>query len=393
MAKWRRRVSRLSGLVRMGIRRFGHRLVASRRKYAIVSIISIAIPVVLLLLVAGVSFGVADVSPHGESVDYWIEPTGTESAVTPVEGPKLGDVHAATERLTDRDDIAYATPLLLEYVTVENEEPLHILTIGVIPHPEYHDVAPVSAAALTDTENPSIVLSEPAATAASVSSGEALEVRGSESPVTVVAVEPARVPGFTQVPIGVMPLADLQALTGNDEFDSADQIAVVAPEGGERTERYFDELYPQTSVTTESRMGTPQVMEEGLPRALALAAVLTGIIAGAMLVVTSFAFEALAGSRDRTILAAVGLSARSRTALMSVDLGIVTVCGAILGIVLWIGGSFVLNLLTRWQYGVDIVSVELRVAILGLGAAVGIAILAFPALLLVDRVRFRISPR
>lgn len=381
-----RRLSRLFGLVGLGVRRYRYRLTHARRRFALVSILSIAIPVVLLLLVASVSIGVADVS-RAENVDYWIEPTGTDSAVTPIEGPKLSEVHETTERLNDRDDIEYANPVLHEFIVAENEEPVYILTIGIVPDPEYPDVTPVSATPLVDVDEPAIVLSETAATALSATTGDSLELRGIDSSVTIQAVESARVPGFAQVPIGVMPLEDLQALTGNDKYDSANQIAVVAPQADERTENYLDGLYPQTEVSGQGGMGNPTVVEEGLPHAVALAAALTGIVAGGMLIVTSFAFEILAGRREQSILAAVGLSPRSRTILLGVELGMVTICGAILGIALWIVGSVLLNSMTRWQYGVDIVSLDVRIAIVGIVTAFGIALLAFPGLLLATRLR------
>lgn len=370
----------------LGYRRFRHRLTGQHRRFTAVSLVSIAIPVVLLLLVASISVGVADVT-HDERVDYWIAPTGTESAVTPVEGPKLSEVHETTVRLHDRDDIEYATPVLYEHIVAEHDDPVYILTIGVVPDPDYDMATPLSTASLLDDEQPAIVLSETAASALDITAGESLTLHGSDATIRIAAVEDAQVPGFTQFPLGVMPLDDLQALTGNEEFDSANQLAVVAPDADDRTEAYLEALYPQTKVSTDGGMGNPQLIAEGLPQAVALAAALTGIVTGAMLIVTSFAFEVLAGRRDYAILQAVGLSARSRTVLLGVELGIVTVCGAVLGIGSWIVGSVLLNRLTRWQYGVDIVSLNPQIAVLGIGVAMGIAVLAFPGLLLAARFR------
>lgn len=378
-------VRRASGLLALGWRRISHRLVRERRKQTLFSVLSIAIPLALMLLVVSVAIGLAAIAPQGEQIDYRIQPDGEQSVVTPVEQPKLGDVHAATADLNQREDIAFATPVLMEYLVVDGDERVYLLTFGVIPDPDYTQVAPLSTASLTDPDQPEIVLSEPAATAIAVDTGDEIGVHGGEPAIRVTAVEEARVPGFAQLPIAVMPLAELQAMTGNEAYDSANHIGVVAPDADEHTERALANVYPEASVHTDGGLFDPRLVDDGLPMAMAVAAGLTTIVAGTMLLGTSVAFELLAGRRDRMIMEALGLSSRSRGALLGIELAFISVVGAVLGIAMWTVGGSVLNHLTRQRHGVALVGFESDLLVVGLGIAVGIAAVTFPFVLLVDR--------
>ena len=379
------RGSRAFGLGTLGWRRISHRLIRQRRRQTLFSVLSVAIPLTLLLLVVSVAVGLVAISPQGDQIDYRIEPEGDESIVTPVENPKLGDVHAATDQLNQRGDVAFATPILMEYLVVNGDDRVYLLTFGVIPHPEYPHVAPLSTASLADDGPSGIVLSEPAATAIGVDPGDEIEIHGTETTVRVSAVEQARVPGFAQLPIAVMPLTELQAMTGNDAYDSAHHIGVVAPNAGENIERDLARLYPQTSVQTGGGMFDPRLVDDELPMAMALAAGVTAIMAGTMLLGTSVAFELLAGRRDRMVMEAIGLSFRFRAALLGIELAFIAVVGAILGIASWVLGGSVLNYFARQRHGVALVNVEVELVLVGLGVAVAIAAVTFPLVLLVGR--------
>ena len=410
----RSRLAQWRSLLGIGWRRVTYRLGSGGNRQTVVSVLGVAIPVAMLLLVASVGVGLGTVSGTGGDVDYWIVPEGSQSAVTPVESAKLGNVHEVSERLGERDDIEFVTPMLIEFlVATDDDSREYLLAIGVIPAAEYPNLAPLSTASLTDDRfrddgdsnvgdsddggdsNASdsddgrstggVVLSESAAQSLSVGTGDTVAVQGGAGTLTVTSVEPPHAPGLTQFPIAVLHLSDLQALTGADDHDVANQLLVVAPAATQSTEAALGSVYAHTTVEREGGILAHRFVDSALPMAMAVAAGLSALVAGVLLVCTSFGFELIGSSRQRATMAAMGISARGRTAILGTELGVVSLYGGVIGVCLWVLGLLGANRVAIDAFGVPVAAFDPLLPVLGLGTALAIGLLSFPYLLLVDR--------
>ena len=398
MAERTSRLARWRGLVGVGWRRVHHRLGSGGSRQTLVGVFGIAIPVALLLLVASVSLGLAADPATGDDADYWVVPEQAGSAVTDVSSAQLGGVHPVAERVTQRDDVVHATPMLIEFVSAEGDtgESVFVLVIGVVPSESHERVAPLSTTSLTPGDpyyddgtydglwTGEAVLSESAASELGVEEGEAFDVRGSDEPFTVSAVETPRTAGLAQLPLAVVHLSELQSITGSDESDSANQLVVVAPEGDSSTEAALSNLYGETTVETRGGLLVERGMDSRLPAAMSLAALLIALVTGTLLVSTAFGFELAADSRQREVLSALGVSSRSRATIIGTELGVVSLYGGSLGVGLWAVGALVINYVGTSVFGAPVAAVEPQFVAYGVAVALLIGALSLPYLVAVS---------
>jgi len=368
----------------------------------LLAVAGVGVPVALLLVLTGVSVGLATgPSADAGEIDYWVTPeSGTGSAVIDAGDPRLAASHDVADRLAAREDVEYATPILLE--TLELRRPAdgateHVLVVGVIPEDGYETVAPLSTAALSpgdphyadgSYEGPwtgEAVFSESAAEVFGVDTGASVEVAGRDRTLTVTAVESPRSAGLGQLPVVVVRLSEVQTLTGAASDDIATRLLVAAPDATADTETAIETAYPNTEVRSDDSILAERTLDSGLPAAMALAAFLLAMTTGILLVGTAFGFELAADGRQRAVLAAMGISARSRAALVGLEALWLALLGGAAGVLLWLGGSVLINELARRAYDVSVVALSPWFVAYGLAAAVCIGLVTVPYLLVVSR--------
>jgi putative ABC transport system permease protein len=392
------RLSRWAGLIAVGWQRVHHRLSHGGGRQTLVSVLGIALPVAVLLLVASVSLGLAAHPSAGDEADYWVVPEGTSSTVTNVESAQLGSVHRTAARLTERDDIAHASPMLIDFIQLETPggERVYVLAIGVIPSAEYDDIAPLSTEGLqpgdpyyadggyNGTWTGEAIISESAATELGADPGAEINTSGTTHSFTTTAVRTPGRAGLTQLPILVAHLSELQAITGAQQQDSASQLVVVADQPSAGTEQVLAGLYPKTTVQTRGGLLSQQGTDSRLPTAMALAALIISMTTGVLLVSTAFGFELAADSKGRQLMSALGIAARSRAGIIGTELGVVSLYGGSLGVGIWGIGALAVNQVTMARFGAPVATLNLRFVAYGIGVAMLIGLLSLPYLLVID---------
>jgi putative ABC transport system permease protein len=134
----RERLTRIRGGVALGVTLVGQRLRRTAPRRVVYSVLGVALAVGLFVLVASVGVGLtAQGSVVDSDADYWIVPESESSATLPVSvgGPQLGSVHGVADRLSDRDDVRYASPVAVSLTEVARANATeYVLVIGVIAH-------------------------------------------------------------------------------------------------------------------------------------------------------------------------------------------------------------------------------------------------------------------
>ena len=393
------RIATWLGLAGLAGRRLAARATRTAPRQVAFTVTGVALPVALLLVVTSVSLGLAGGGTVASAdADYWLVPEdGAGSAVVPVEGPRFGSVHAAASRLEARDDVAHATPVLLELVHFEaGGRSAWVLAVGVVPGEAPLDVAGVSTAALAPGDphyadggydgprTDEVVLSSGAAALLDVDAGAAVtaSTRRAARPLTVVAVDAGAQGG--ELPVAVVHLAELQTLTGTAAGDAADQLLVHATAPSARAA--LAGVYPRSTVVERGGLGAGRVLDDDLATAVAAAALAVALVVGALSAATAMGLAVAASSADRAVLSAVGFSARSRAGLLAVETLALALAGGVLGVAGWLAAVPLANrVAARYVADTTVARVHPELAAYGLAAALAIGLLVLPYLLVVGR--------
>jgi putative ABC transport system permease protein len=388
----------MRALLGLGAQLVVQRLRHTAPRRTIITILGIAFAVGLCLTVSGVSVAVADQgSVVGSNVDYWIVPESESSSTLPVSvgGPQFGDVHSVASQLTARDDIAYASPVsvrLLELSHANTTE--YVLAAGVIAHPDL-TIAGVNTSALTagdpyyadgnynGTRTGEVVLSSGASELLNASRADTVDFptrTNTAQSFSVVEVTSGGASGLGSVPIAVVHLSELQAITGGTSGDTADQILVATQSVGVRDD--LASLYEHSQVTTRSDSGLATVANSDLALALSGAGLLVALVVGVLFVATTMGLEVTTDRRLWATLTAVGFSSRSRMLVLSLQTCLLALVGGLLGALLGRIGVFTANTAINSLLENTVVAVyPLEFVPYALLIALGIAVLTTPYLL------------
>ncbi|MFB6228875.1 MAG: FtsX-like permease family protein [Halobacteriales archaeon] len=399
------RLSRVRGILGFAVRRTLARLRGADRTQILLSIGGVAIAVALLLLVTSVGVGLsASETVRASNADYAIMPVGGSSAVTDVGRAKLGRAHEVTSSLSARDDIDYATAIRSTTLRVRvaggnasQEESTRLLIIGVTSTREDGVIAGLPTKGLSREDvhyadgayNGSFtgeaVLSESAADRLNATEGAELRPiqSGGNRTFQVAAINEPRRGGLGQFPVALVHLSELQTVINATDGDAADQILVEANDPA--VEEYLGEVYPETTVVSRSDLFAGSDGRSRLPVAIAIAAFVVSLVVGTLFMITTMGFELAADRENRAVMRAIGLSGRSRTAVVVVQTFVVAVCGGVGGIGLWLVGIGVGNALSETVSSVPVAVFRPVLAAYGLGVALLIGLLTVPYLLVAAR--------
>ncbi|WP_255150035.1 FtsX-like permease family protein [Halorarius halobius] len=362
------------------------------------SVVGVALAVGLMLTVTSIGIGLATGGvAAGGSTDYLITPSGDAgSVVAGVEGQQLGGVHPATQRIEALDGVRWATPVLVSIGKVDIAgERNYMLVVGVVPG-DGTRVAGLSTDGLRSGDpmyddgnrTGEAVISTAAAEELGYTTGDSFSLVNGASDANrtfgVVDVVAPSEPGLGQLPVAVVHLRELQAITGGADSDVANRILVSG--SGDGLEERLQRVYPSADVETRSELLREQALDSQLTLAVGVGAFVVAVVVGILFIATTMGFELAAERSDRLVMRAVGVSRRSRLALVAVRTLAVCLLGGVGGLLLWLAGAGLVNVAARWvSGGVAIAVLHPALAALGLTAALLIGLVTTPYLLVVSR--------
>lgn len=401
-------VRRWGALVTFVVRMLGMRATrtAPKRTWSTVGIV--ALTFTLMLTIGGISVGLATQSTvQSDDVEFWVVPESgtTLTTVVSVDAPQLGSVHARSREIDDFDGVVQSTPVLVQPVRVRADsagQPDYVLAVGVVPSQRPVSVLGVSTASLSPGDpyydggsydgefTGDVVLSTAAAEVLGASEGEGLTVASTstvdvEQGFSVTAVDGAgRVTAGGTLPVALFRLGELQALTGAETNDLADQILVQTNAPGVRSD--LEAVYPTAQVVARGGVSPRSVVDDGLPLAVALTAVLVGVVVGTLFVLTMVGLEVDATRRELAVLTALGFSARDRLVVVFAMTLWFTLAGAVLGTLLAIPSIELVNAVATATLATgDVAHFRPSFLLYALGIAVLTTVLALPYPLYIAR--------
>jgi putative ABC transport system permease protein len=426
------RRARLAGTVELGVRRVLGTLRSGSSSRITLSVVGVAIAVAMMTTVAGVSLGLASQSAvQGSDVDYWVVPAGADldTIAVSVDGPRLGNVHEISATLAADDRVDYATPVLIQLVPVQptpagadavpnatnaDSSREYLVLVGVIgptaptdsgtdttDRPRTVAGVPVDPLRPGDPHYANgsydgewtgeTVLSGAAADLLAAGEGDRLQLAGTAAAtnrsftVTHVANGSLQT-GVGPAPVAVVHLSELQAATGATADDPADQLLVSTDSRAVRDR--IERLYPGTDVVTRAGLSTSgqQVSASSLPFAMGVAGFVVATVVGALFVATLFGLEVLADRRRLGVLTAVGVSDRSTSIVVFVQVVALCLLGGVVGSIAGAVGIVLVNAVAGHLLGVgDVALFRPLLLAYGLGVAALIGLLAAPYPLVLSR--------
>lgn len=383
-------------IIGLGVRRVVGRLRGAAPGRMSVCIAGVAVAVALLVVVTGLSLGLAgSTTVESDDIDYWIVPDESGSGSVPLEaeGARLSEVHTVSADLNADERIEYASPVVLQPVRIANPttgEREYVIAVGVIPTDDDRRVANFDVSQL-DAEytyhadgsydgewSGEFVASPAVAERVSLAPGDAATVQADDRELTLVSINDEEMAaGFGEVPAIAMPLAELQSLTGLDTADEADQILVSTTDPG--VESDLAAIYPRTDVVSRSGLAGVDATPTNLPLAMAIAATVVAGGIGIAFVATMMGLELTAGRRELAVLSAVGFSRRSQALVVASETVTVAVLGGIIGVLLGTAGTVAVNAGIASTIGIPSLGVVTPAVIAyGLAAAIAVGVAAAP---------------
>lgn len=371
-----RRRTRWAGLVSFAARRLWQQATRTTTGRIAATTAAVAVTIAFLLVVTGIALGLAEAGVATETdADARIEPGEGEtlSSVDGVEGARLGAANERAERIRSRDGVDHATPMLAETVrleTADGDSEL-VLLVGVVPDEESRTVAGLPTGALEAGDphyangsydgprRSEIVLSRAAANDLDASSGESVAVASARATGPAASDESASATGGAPtfdvtsvaaaegndrdggVPVALVHLSELQALSGASGGQLADSVLVWGDDGA--ASAAAEDAYPNAAVETDDGATPSKLFGDGLAFAASLVALIVGVTICAAFVATTMGITVDEDRRMLAVLESLGFPARSRLAVVAVSTLLTTLLGAVLGTVGGLAGIVAVN--------------------------------------------------
>ncbi len=344
--------------------------------------IAIAVSMAILLVSIGVGLNQGAAMMYENTVDYWVMPL--DSSVTDLvsnsEKTMLGEVHQSVDKISSNPDIKGATPVLNRLLYASSSgSPKVILGIGVIPGSV--DALPASASGLTagdahftgGNRTGEVVINEKTAQLLGLKVGDSLYLGASSNNLNnsfrVVGVISAA--EYSISPVAVLHLSELQELTGNLKGDRANYIIAR----GNNALPILSGLFPNATVLSSAEYQAYSVVSDKKMLATAVAVSFVSMLIAVLFISSTMILSINEKQQEFAVMRAMGISRRSITKIVLYESIILSMLGAVFGILLSSLGEKVLNMAAYSFFEVGQVAVVnplLQLAGVGLALAAGI---------------------
>ncbi|MCZ7384653.1 MAG: ABC transporter permease [Candidatus Methanoperedens sp.] len=354
--------------------------------------VAIAVSMAILLVSVGVGLKQGAAMMYDRDVDYWVIPQ--DSSVTDLvsnsERTMLGDVHQSVDKISSNPDIKGATPILnrLIYASNTNRTPKAVMGVGVIPGSL--DALPASAPGFSPGDiyfkggerTGEVVINEKTAQLLGLKPGDILQLGASSNSLN----NSFRVMGIISAaeysinPVVVLHLSELQELTGNLKGDRANYIIIR----GNNALPFLKGLFPNALVLSSAEYSAYNIVSDKKMLATAVAVSFVSIIIAVLFITSTMILSINEKQKEFAVMRAMGISRRSIMKIVLYESIIISMLGAVFGILLSSLGERVLNMAAYsfFEAGqVAVVTPSLQLAGVGLALVAGILSGLVPAVM------------
>ncbi len=348
------------------------------RARTVLAVLGVALAVLATTLLGSVGYGVVETGQEkfdASGRDLWV--TGGPVRIAPggVGGfeSQLVDAHGVATEINEREDVRTAVPLAFQtvYAGTDPRELETYLAVGV-PGAGGRNVQVVEGRGFsrgggvhyaggnyTGNFTHEALVDPRTKTALNASVNDTLYVGGTtlgarEHPYEVVGVTPT-FSRFLGAPTIVVPLSELQTLTGAASADRASMITVNLEDGAdpETVAAALEETYPELDVRTNQEQLQSVVAQRALVVLAGGALVVLAVLGGAALTLNLLSLHVYQQRRTLAAVRATGVSARTLVGIVAGQGVIIGALGGLVGVALTPPLARVLNALAYQVVGFE----------------------------------------
>lgn len=365
------------------------------RTRTVLAILGIAFAVLSATLLAGIGFGVIETGEEkftSSNRDLWLSGGPVRLAPGTLGGfeTTLYDAHTVSREIANREDVSTAPPMLFQtvYVGTNSSNLQTHVAVGVpsttggveitrgrgFPESTHYANGTYSGDRIRE-----LLVDPQTAAQYNLSVGDRLHIGGTvmgarDTTYRVVGISPT-MSTFLGVPVVVVPLAELQSMTGKAHADQATMITVKLNDGAdsEAVEQDLQAAYPRYDVRTNQEQLQAVLAKQAVVIASGFSLVVAAVIAGLALTVNLLS---LLIYQQRHAIAAVRALGVSRTVIVSMVGGqalLLGLAGGSLGLIFTPPLAAIVELIASMVIGFDgLVRTPYPVYLVGVTTAIGI---------------------
>lgn len=360
------RLSKLRGAIGLGLSQLTH-----ERQQAAFAILGVALAVLSATLLTGVGYGVIATGEEkfdASGRDLWVTGGAVQLQPGTIGGmdASIQDAHAVSDNISEYEGVRTAVPMLFQTVYAGNQNAVETTlavgvpattaggggTVQIVNGTGFNRSGHYADGTYDGPRIRQTILDPRLTDLHEVSVGDELYVGG-----TVVAARsnPHEVVGtsttFTQflgTPTLILPLAELQSMTGSAQSDSATMITIDVHDTANTSaiESRIQSEYPHLDVRTNQEQLQSVLAKQAIVIASGSALVILGIIAGLALSVNILSLLVFHQRKAIAAIRAIGVSQRTLV-------GMVMTQGLVIGV---LGGALGLGLTPVLSWGLDSVA-------------------------------------
>lgn len=326
------------------------------RTRTVLAVLGIAFAVLAATLLASIGFGVVQTGEEKFDTsgrDLWVSggPIRLAPGTLGSFETSLYDGHTVSAEISDRDDVDTAVPMLFQtlYVgTPDTGYTTHVAVglptttggVDITAGRGYPESPHYANGTHTGDRIHEVVVGPRTADQYNVSVGDRLHVGGTltearDTTYRVVGVSPT-MSTFLGVPVVVVPLAELQSMTGKAHADQATLITVKVADGEDvsRVEREVQASYPRYDVRTNQEQLQSVLAKQAVVIASGLSLVFAALLAGLALTVNLLVLLIYQQRHAIAAVRALGVSRRVVVSMVASQALLLGIAGGALGLAL-----------------------------------------------------------
>ncbi len=335
----------------------------NRRSRTTLTFLAIGVSVAFAILLISVAVGLNQENSAlvDSQTNFWIIPEGSGvlDPVTNSEKTMLGNAHQRIDEIKSSPDVKSAAPVLNKVLYAAKNEPEMVLGLGVIPDGS----GTFSQDALTPGDphfygndwTREVEVNGKLSKLLGVEKGDLVHLGAypgnimNSTPFKITAIVDSA--EFSNAPVVIMHLSELQELTGNLKGDRVNQITVR----GENLMPLLQAYFPDAVILSEADYYAHTLTEDKRILATATAVTLVSFIMGILFISSAMIFSVNEKQKEFAVMRAIGISNRSIMKIILYESVMISLLGGAAGVLMGILGRYALNEAMRSYFDMDIV--------------------------------------
>ncbi|MCZ7355895.1 MAG: FtsX-like permease family protein [Candidatus Methanoperedens sp.] len=335
----------------------------NRRSRTMLTLLAIGVSVAFAILLVSVAVGLNQENNAviDKQTNFWIIPAGSSvlDPVTNSEKTMLGNAHQRIDEIKSSPDVKSADPVLNKVLYAAKKEPKMVLGMGVIP--DGSDT--FSQEALTPGDphfygndwTHEVEVNGKLSKLLGVGKGDLVHL--SAYPGNIMNSTPFKITGivdsaeFSNAPVVILHLSELQELTGNLKGDRVNQITVR----GENVLPLLQAYFPDAVILSEAEYYAHTLTDDKRVLATATAVTLVSFIMGILFISSAMIFSVNEKQKEFAVMRAIGISNGSIMKIIFYESIMISLLGGAAGVLMGIMGRYVLNEAIRSYFNMDII--------------------------------------